>query len=99
MNHAQFERRFGKFIVPDVMYQPGKIEEVRGMMQLLDAVVVRAEHLYAENGIEYTAWAPIFPVVKEGSLVPFYHLQITVDADGKLVGIGIVELSNKEEDV
>lgn len=46
-------------------------------------VVVRAELLYTEDCVEYTAYSPLFELVDRGDLIPLY--EVTHDIDGKIV--------------
>jgi hypothetical protein len=57
----------------------------------LGLLVVRAEMLYAEQAIEYTAYCESFEHVPEGTIIPEYIIRITTDNDiFSLVEYGLI---------
>ena len=63
-------RRLGKFwIRGDVIAEsPSDVMKIMGQ-----CVIIRAEHLYASDAIEYIAYSPQFATVKEGEIAPTYE--------------------------
>ena len=66
------ERRYAKFNIHR-RFMDDHPEAVLKMMEKM--LVLRAEHLYAYDGIEYTVWHKYFPLVRPGSEAPL----LTVD--------------------
>jgi hypothetical protein len=42
-------------------------------------LIVRAEHMFVGDRIEYTAYSPLFEPGKESRFIPDYALQLTID--------------------
>ncbi len=79
---SALKQRRGRFKVPEALFEDN-FEVVRGILQL--CVPVRAEMLWAEAAIEYTAIGHVFDEVPKGVMTPWYD--VTIDRDGLTVGI------------
>ena len=75
------DSNLGRFKIEErwVRDEPEKVAEV---FAILKCVPVRAEMLFAEQRIEYTAIAERFPEVPIGNLIPEYTLTIESDGEG-----------------
>lgn len=71
-------RRLGRFTAPAEWARCFKTELKRVMGQ---CIVVRAEHLFANDKIEYLAICPHFRAIDEGEIVPTYRWMFTADGD------------------
>lgn len=76
---AQTTQKIGRFYVSralfdEIPYEIGKL--------LINFTVVRAEWLFHNGCIEYTALSQFFDDCPIGCLPPFYHLTFTRDASG-----------------
>ena len=54
------------------------------IFQRLGAVVVRAELMYYNNSIEYTAMSHLFDEVQEGAIPPIYEVTAATTDDGEI---------------
>ncbi len=52
------------------------------MQAMSRCIIVRAEHLYAYNCIEYVAISPEFDIVPAGTMATEYRVEITRDDAG-----------------
>lgn len=70
--------RIGKFYLPiELIKDEDSFDTVREILG--ETVIVRAECLYAQGRIEYTAICQHFDLVPEGSIVPEYDVMISSD--------------------
>lgn len=76
------EGRVGKFILPDHVMVTTPYEVLLRVMS--NFLVVRAEMLYAQRGIEYTAYSSLFELVDRGERIPEYLMFIDTDSDDLL---------------
>lgn len=73
------ENRLGKFKITRIL-----IEEWRNLLPwFANCVVVEARPSFF-GWIEYTAFSPLFDVVKEGDQIPMYTLECTLNEDKTL---------------
>ena len=75
------ERRFGMFSV-DAEHLKWNGEEIQKF--LCNCLIVRAEHHWDSNHIEYTACGMEFDPVEEGHRAPRYDVLFTKHEDGRL---------------
>ncbi len=73
------DKNLGRFKLDEKMVRDDP-EKVAAVFALLKCVPVRAEMLFAERCIEYTAIAERFAEVSVGDMIPEYML--TVESDG-----------------
>lgn len=68
-SHGLFKDRMGKFGISIVMLEdyPGIVQEV-----LSTVIVVRAEHMWHTDAIEYVGISHSFEALPHGTLVPTY---------------------------
>ena len=71
------ERRVGKFIVHSSVINHGPYDKLMQFMS--NFLVVRAEHMWVQAGIEYTAYSHLFGVTDEGEMVPEYKVIVGED--------------------
>lgn len=57
-----------KFIVD----APATVQRIMGM-----GIVVRAEHMFVNDVIEYVMWSEEFDVIPDGHIIPEYEVLIT----------------------
>ncbi len=75
------ERRFGNFSF-DASCIKDHPESIQALMK--DAIVVRAEHLWDQDVVEYTALHPAFAPVEIGRRAPRYDVLFTKHPDGAI---------------
>ena len=70
---TQLSRRRGRFAIPRCMLEnsPAEVINVLGYM-----VVVRAEMLLEHDAVLYSAWSPLFDVIKPGDVIPHYNIEV-----------------------
>lgn len=75
--HDSFERRMGKFRIKTEFIEdyPSATQVVLG-----NTVIVRAEYLFGEGCIEYTAFCHSFDIVRQDSTLPEYSPVMDVQA-------------------
>ena len=69
-------RRIGKFKIRLSLFDD-HLEEIMEIFSLLKIVPVRAEVLYEDNNMHYTALSPFFDGIKEGNTIPLYNILMT----------------------
>lgn len=72
-------RHLGKFMICDI---DNCMREAK--VVLARVVVVRAEMIYAKDGIEYTAISDDFDAIDEGDIIPEYRPLLRYDGMGGL---------------
>jgi len=77
MNYKQL----GKFTISDYLISkyPDKVAAAFSKMQL---IVVRAEYIWGQGKISYTALSPLFRNVPGGEIIPHYNITIN-DLNGE----------------
>lgn len=75
------ERRFGNFSF-DARCIRSNPKAIQALMK--DCIVVRAEHLFDWDAIEYTALHPDFAPVEQGRRAPRYEVRFTQHPDGSI---------------
>lgn len=83
----QIENRVGKFLISrsvltNLAKNPNNLKTLFGRM-----LIVRAENLYVEDGIEYTAMSDLFDKIPECEVIPRYSLIIHTKPNGDISDI------------
>ena len=86
-------RQLGKFLLSAkyIKEHPGK---ALTLMTAIGAVVVRAEMLFHNESIEYTAISDRFGEVPEGQQTPHYDIGVTEDGNGDILTVVCIKLPN-----
>lgn len=74
--------RVGRFILFDRTIETTPYSTLNQIMS--NFFVVRAEMMYAQRGIEYTAYSPLFGITDRGEQIPEYVLKISTNPDEPL---------------
>lgn len=74
-------KQLGKLVVTLDMFH-GKLDQVAAIFAMLKLIPVRAETLYFEQRISYTAISERFDEVPDGERIPEYKLTISADKNG-----------------
>jgi hypothetical protein len=72
-NRGLFKHKLGKFSIPSAMLEdyPGVVQEI-----LSTVIPVRAEFMFENNNINYTAISHSFEALPCGNVVPWYTAYI-----------------------
>lgn len=77
---TELEDRVGRLLVGDSFFKNASREQIRFVFGEL--VIVRAEHLYAQQAIEYTAYSELFDLVDKGEEIPEYRIRLKTSETG-----------------
>lgn len=77
---SELEDRVGKFRLSSDRLKRMSRNELRDFFAHF--VIVRAEHLFYCNAIEYTAYSELFDLVDEGESLPDYLITLKVSDSG-----------------
>lgn len=74
--------RMGRFVVPAKII----MDDPLAMLEIMShCIIVRCEHLYVDDVLEYVALSPLFELRSFGQYIPYYVWEINVirGDDGK----------------
>lgn len=68
------------------------IKNPEDIFKKLDVVIVRAEHIFHSNTIEYVGYSPLFRKTKPGEEAPPYTLIVSATDDGAVCCVSPLEM-------
>lgn len=94
-------KRIGKFEITDTTR--ATLDDEKNLTELLaifkDTIPFNVEHAYWRDTVIYTVYHPSFREIKEGTLLPFYEVELQAkDKDGKReIKVKFTEISGNYE--
>ena len=74
------DKRYATFVIHRRFMERWPEKVIKLMEKML---VLRAEHLYCRDGIEYVVWHKYFPLVRPGEQTPELIVEVRYDSDGE----------------
>lgn len=71
-------------------------DDLAKTFSMMELVVIRAEHLFHKDEIEYIAYSSVFDEIEEGEEVPVYNLEVSKDGEsGEIVNVKAIRRTNE----
>ena len=56
--------------------------DTQKMLELFgNFIILRAEHMFIDDSIEYQAYSPLFDILPEGAVTPWYTFNVSDEGD------------------